>query len=90
MKEQTVNIGERVLETFKNMGASIVDALPMVILGIVLVIVALVVAKIVEKLLRASLSKIRLDTLLGRVGVDKTLQRRGFKQSLTILLPRMT
>jgi hypothetical protein len=90
MKEQTVNIGERVLETFKNMGASIVDALPMVILGIVLVIVALVVAKIVEKLLRASLSKIRLDTLLGRVGVDKTLQRIGFKQSLTILLPRMT
>ena len=90
MKEQTLNIWERIVETFKDMGASIVDALPMVILGIVLVIIALVAAKIVEKLLRASLSKIRLDTLLGRVGIDKTLQRIGLKQSLTILLPRLT
>ncbi len=89
MKEQTLNIGERIVDTFKDMGASIVDAIPMVLLGLVLVIVALVVAKIVEKLLRASLSKIRLDTLLGRVGIDKTLQRIGIRQSLTILLPRL-
>ena len=89
MKEQTLNIGERILDTFKDMGASIVDALPMVLLGILLVIVALVVAKIVEKILRTSLSKIRLDTLLGRVGIDKTLQRIGLRQSLTILVPRL-
>jgi hypothetical protein len=89
MKEQTLGIGERIIATFREMGASIVDAIPMVLLGIVLIVIALILAKIVEKILRASLSKIRLDTLLGRVGIDKTLQRIGIRQSLTILLPRL-
>lgn len=89
MKDQALNVGERVVETFRGMLASLVDAVPMIILGVVLLILALVVAKVVEKVLRGALSKIRLDTLLGRVGIDKTLQRVGIRQSLTILLPRL-
>jgi small-conductance mechanosensitive channel len=80
---------KRLLEAFSNLGRSVVTALPKVAVGIVLVILALVVAKLVEVVLRALLIRMRFDSLIGKAGVDRTLQRIGLRQPLTLFLPKL-
>jgi len=66
-----------------------IDAVPRVLLGIVVVLVLLLAAKMIEWLLRALLVRIRFDGLLEQTGVDKVLQRAGIRQSLNQVLPRL-
>jgi hypothetical protein len=82
-------VEKRLLEAFSNLAKSVVAALPKVAVGIVLVVLALVLAKLAEVVLRAILIRMRFDTLIGKAGVDKTLQRIGLRQSLTLFLPRL-
>jgi hypothetical protein len=49
----------------------------------------LLVAKIIERTLRFMLMKVRFDELVGKVGIDRTLQLLGIRQQLTILFPRL-
>lgn len=80
---------DRLIETGQNLLESVVDLGPKVLTGIVLVLIAWAVAKIVERLLRALLERIKFDALVGKVGLDKTLQRIGLAQSLNVFLPRV-
>lgn len=80
---------EKLLQSFGNLADSIIAAVPKVVVGILLVIVALLVAKLIEKALRYLLTKVRFDQLVGKVGVDRALQRLGLRQELTILFPRL-
>ncbi len=80
---------KKLLEAFAGLGKSVVAALPKVAVGILLVILGLVAAKLVEVVLRAVLVRIRFDTLIGKAGVDKTLQRIGLRQPLTLFLPKL-
>src|ERR1700722_754685 len=79
----------KLLEAFAGLGRSVVTALPKVAVGILLVILALVVAKLVEVVLRTVLIRTRFDSLIGKAGVDKTLQRIGLRQPLTLFLPKL-
>jgi small-conductance mechanosensitive channel len=79
----------RLLEAFSNLGRSVVTALPKVAVGILLVVIALVLAKLAEVILRAVLIRMRFDSLIGKAGVDKTLQRIGLRQPLTLFLPKL-
>lgn len=87
--ETDFSLGAQLLRTYQNALASAVAATPRVITGILLAVVALVVAKIVEKVLRAMLLRVRIDDIVGRAGIDKSLQRVGVRQSLTFVLPRI-
>jgi small-conductance mechanosensitive channel len=80
---------KKLLEAFSGLGKSVLTALPKVAVGILLVILALVVAKLVEVILRAILIRLRFDSLIGKAGVDKTLQRIGLRQPLTLFLPKL-
>ena len=80
---------EKLVQAFVNLGDSIIAALPRVAMGIALTVVALVTAQVIERVLRYALTKVRFDSLVGRVGVDRALQRLGIRQQLTILIPRL-
>jgi hypothetical protein len=80
---------KRLLEAFSSLGRSVIAALPKVAVGIVLVFLALLLAKLAEVALRAILIRMRFDTLIGKAGVDKILQRIGLRKSLTLFLPRL-
>jgi mechanosensitive ion channel-like protein len=80
---------EKLADAFSNLVDSIIAAVPKIALGIVLIIASIIVAEIIERVLRYALTKVRFDSLLGRVGVDRALQRLGIRQQLAVLLPRI-
>jgi small-conductance mechanosensitive channel len=79
----------KLLEAFASLGKSVVTALPRVAVGILLIILGLAVAKLVEVVFRTVLIRTRFDSLIGKAGVDKTLQRIGLRQPLTLFLPKL-
>jgi hypothetical protein len=81
---------DKLVQAFVNLADSIIAAVPKVLMGIVFLIGALLIAKLIERVLRYALTKVRFDSLVGRVGVDGALHRLGIRQELTTLLPRLT
>ena len=80
---------DKLIQAFTNLGDSVIAAVPKVLVGILLIVGALLVAKLIERGLRYLLAKVRFDSLVGKVGVDRALQRLGVRQELTILIPRL-
>jgi hypothetical protein len=80
---------EKLIQAFSNLADSIIAAVPKVALGLLFVAATLVVARIIESVLRYALTKVRFDLLVGKVGIDRALQRLGIRQQLTLLLPRL-
>lgn len=86
---ETFSITEQLIATWQSLVETVVQATPRVIAGIILVIVAFIVAKVIERVLRSILVRLKLDALVGRIGLDKTLQRLGLTQPPSHLLPRI-
>ncbi|GGH11383.1 mechanosensitive ion channel family protein [Silvibacterium dinghuense] len=80
---------EKLFDSFRSLGASVLAALPKVAVGIVLVVLGLVVAKVIEIILRTLLVRLRFDSLVERAGIDKALQRIGLRQQLNLFLPKL-
>lgn len=80
---------EKLIQAFANLADSLIAAVPKVALGLVLIVAALLAARILEAILRYTLTKVRFDSLVGKVGIDRALQRLGIRQQLTLLLPRL-
>ena len=83
------SVKDQLLATWNNLVQGVVDSLPLVLTGVILLVFAFVVAKIVERVLRAILIRTKFDGLLQKVGIDKTLQKMGIRQSLNHFLPRV-
>lgn len=80
---------EKLAQAFAHLADSIIAAVPKITVGLSLAIGALLVAKLLEKGMRYSLTKLRFDALVGKVGVDGALQRLGIRHELTVLIPRI-
>ncbi len=80
---------EKLIRAFGGLADSTIAAMPKIAVGILLVAAALLVAKFIERVLRYALTKVRFDNLVGRAGIDRTLQRLGIRQELTTLIPRL-
>jgi len=80
---------DKLIQAFTSLGDSIIAVVPKVLVGILLIVGALLVAKIIERSLRYMLTKARFDSLVGKVGVDRALQRLGLRQELSTLIPRL-
>lgn len=80
---------DKLIQAFSSLADSIIAGVPKVAMGFVLLVAALVTARVIEAVLRYALTKVRFDSLVGKVGVDRALQRLGIRQQLTILLPRL-
>lgn len=80
---------EKLLQAFGGLVDSTIAAVPKIIVGILLVVASFIIAKLIERALRYALTKVRLDELVGKAGIDQALQRLGLRQELTILFPRL-
>ena len=80
---------EKLFESFQHLFEEIVSAAPKVAIGILLIVGALVLAKAAEVVLRVLLTRLRFDSLIERVGVDRALQRIGLRQQLNLFIPRL-
>ena len=66
---------EKLYEAFAGLGNSIVTAAPKVAMGLLLVVLGLIVAKLVEVAFRTVLVRVRFDTVIEKLGIDKALHR---------------
>jgi hypothetical protein len=82
-------VKEKLLQAFANLANSVAAAVPKIVVGILLVIAAFAVAKLIEVVLRYTLTRVRLDKLIEKAGIDKALQRIGLRQELNVFLPRL-
>lgn len=80
---------EQIQEILASLQRMVVDSAPKVAVGIVAAIVLLILAKVIEKILRAVLTRIKIDAMLAQAGLDRVLQRAGIRQSLNAVLPRL-
>ena len=80
---------EKLFEAFAALGNSIVTAAPKVAMGILLVVLGLIVAKVVEIAFRTVLIRVRFDNAIETLGIDKALHRIGFRQKLSLAIPRL-
>jgi hypothetical protein len=80
---------EKLLSAFTELGDGVIAAAPKVVIGLVLMVVAVIVAKLIERGLRYLLQSIKLDSLLGKAGLDQSMQNLGLKQELSLILPRI-
>jgi hypothetical protein len=79
----------KLLEAFAGLGRAVMSALPKVALGVILIVLGVAFAKLVEVVIRTMLIRVRFDSLIGKAGIDKTLQRIGLRQPLTVFLPKL-
>jgi hypothetical protein len=80
---------DKLVQAFSSLMDSIIVAVPKIAMGLVLIAAALLLAKMIEKVLRYTLTKIRFDSLVGKAGIDRALQRLGIRQELTVQIPRL-
>jgi small-conductance mechanosensitive channel len=79
---------EQLQNAFGGLLSGTIQALPRVVVGILLVVVGLIVAKLIERGLRGALRKANFDELVRKVGVDKALHGMGLRQELSSFLAR--
>ena len=82
-------IQNQLLETYRDVLASLISWTPRILMAILLVALALLVAKLFEKGLRSTMVRLKFDSLLARVGTDQALHRIGIRESLNSLVPRL-
>ena len=87
--EETLAIKDQLLATFRSLVTGVIEVMPKIIAGVLLLLVALLVSKIIEKILRVVLKRIRFDALLARPGIDQSLQRIGLRQPMSQVIPRL-
>jgi small-conductance mechanosensitive channel len=80
---------KKLLDAFVALGNSLASAIPRIGVGILLISLGLVVAKLIEVVLRATLIRVRFDSLTERTGVATALKRIGVRQQLSLLFPKL-
>lgn len=80
---------ERIVESFEELMHSAIEMAPKILVGVVLLIVAVLFAKIVERVLRVILTRLKIDNIVQRAGVDQALSRIGLRKELNLFLPRL-
>jgi len=80
---------QQLLDSFRDLQATVVTAVPRILVGVVLLVILVLVAKLVERVLRAVLVRLRFDSLLEQAGVDTVMHRLGVRHSLNLVLPRL-
>lgn len=80
---------ERLMQSLRDLADQTVIIVPKILVGLMLLIFAIAVAKVVEWVLRAVLKRVKIDNLVEKAGIDKTLVRIGIRQELNQFIPRL-
>ncbi len=78
---------EQLLQTWHDLLTSIVDSLPVVLVGIALVLLALLIARLVRWGTRVALERVHFDRAIERLGLDRSLRQFGITKPLSQLIP---
>ena len=91
--DQAIAQGQEVLDvfinSFKEMGLSIVNTLPGIITAFLLIIVGYLFFKLVQKILVATLQKIGADGVAERIGLGGMVSRLGIKSPPTVIFGKI-
>jgi small-conductance mechanosensitive channel len=79
----------QILTITADLRALVLDAIPRVLLGLVVAALLVVVAKVLEWVARNLLTRLRFDALVQQTGLDKALHRIGVRRPLSVVLPRL-
>lgn len=79
----------QVRQIFEGMWVSVIEAIPVILVSVIVALLALVVASVAERMLRAVMVRLRFDDLVRRSGVDDWVARMGIRRSLNDVLPRL-
>ncbi|NNE43801.1 MAG: mechanosensitive ion channel [Gemmatimonadetes bacterium] len=74
---------DTLLGIFQNLGQFVIDLVPRLISGVVVLIVGIIVAKIVEKVLKTTFFKLQADKMLEKIGITATMRGFGVTGSLS-------
>jgi small-conductance mechanosensitive channel len=80
---------QQLLQIARDLQILVTDAIPRVLVGIVVALALVLAAKAAERVLRTILVRVRFDAMLKQAGVDAVLQRLGIRESLNHLIPRL-
>jgi hypothetical protein len=83
------NMSAQVRQILDGMWASVLEAIPVVVVSLVVGLLALLVASVAARTLRAVLTRIQFDQLVHRSGLDDWASRLGMRRSLNDVLPRL-
>ena len=79
----------QVRQILEGMLASVVGAVPIIIVSVIVALLALLIASLAQRALRALLTRLRFDELVRRSGVDDWVGSLGVRRSLNDVLPRL-
>ncbi|MEK9502616.1 mechanosensitive ion channel family protein [Gaopeijia maritima] len=82
-------LSAQVTRILEGMWASVLAAIPGIVVAIVIGIVGLVVASVASRILRIVLVRLRFDQLVRRSGIDRWLERAGVQSPVEQVLPRI-
>lgn len=79
---------DALLDVFNSLAVSVAEFVPRALTALVIILVGIVVAKIVEKMLRTAFDRLRIDSLLSKIGVTDSLRRIGLQGTPGRLISR--
>ena len=83
------SMSDQLAGIFQDLLRGVIDAIPELLVGTLLIIVAFVAASILERVLRVVLVRLKFDTLVRRTGVDNWLHKMGIRRSIEEFIPRV-
>ncbi len=86
---ENVGIRESLTEIYHQLSQFVVDLVPRLVTGLAVLIIGIILAKILEKVVGGTLSRIKFDAAMERVGLTNTLQGVGVKQEPSRAVARL-
>lgn len=82
-------IAYKVKEAFMNLGESLAEFLPKLIIALIILCVGVIIAKIIRTLLTKVLQGLKIDSLTEKAGMQSALAKMGVTGSLATLIPKV-
>ena len=83
------SLKENLIEAFQTFAATIIDAVPRVIMVVILFVAGYLVAKIVSMLLERALKAIKFDDLAVKIKLDEPMRVVGIRSGLSAFLAKI-
>ncbi len=80
---------DTLLEILEGLVGFITELVPRLVTGLVVLVIGIIVAKIIERILRTTFFRLKVDSLLDKIGITRTARSLGVRGSLSESTARM-
>lgn len=84
-----LGVREALTEIFMGLVSGVADLLPRLLTGFIVLAFGWIIAKVIEKILRTTFFRLKLDSLLEKIGIQTIFRRLGVTGSLSESTARM-